>query len=126
MVSRIWHVKHGYLGEKPLFRALVSILKRYLRTRTDDNGALFVDREVRVSKRPGGAVSATLDAQRAKGLFETISSRRLGRRAKNCALPGLQFRKRERNTVLRVSARRTLKKAETWFDGAMRDGLEED
>jgi integrase len=44
-------VKNGYSGEKPLFRALVPILKRYLRTRSDDNAALFVGRQGRLSKR---------------------------------------------------------------------------
>ncbi len=39
---RVWRVKNGYSGEKPLFRRLVAILRRYLRTRTDDNAALFV------------------------------------------------------------------------------------
>ena len=48
---RIWRVKNGYSGEKPLFRTLVPILKRYLRTRTDDNAALFVGRQGRLSKR---------------------------------------------------------------------------
>jgi hypothetical protein len=44
-------VKNGYSGEKPLFRTLVPILKRYLRTRTDDNAVLFVGRQGRLSKR---------------------------------------------------------------------------
>jgi integrase len=48
---RIWRVKNGYSGEKPLFRTLVPMLKRYLRTRTDDNAALFVGRQGRLSKR---------------------------------------------------------------------------
>jgi integrase len=48
---RIWRVKTGYSGEKPLFRALVLLLKRYLRSRTDDNAALFVGRQGRLSKR---------------------------------------------------------------------------
>ena len=48
---RIWRVKNGYSGEKPLFRTLVPILKRYLRARTDDNAALFVGRQGRLSKR---------------------------------------------------------------------------
>ncbi len=48
---RIWRVKNGYSGEKPLFRTLVPILKRYLRTRSDDNAALFVGRQGRLSKR---------------------------------------------------------------------------
>ena len=48
---RIWRVKNGYSGEKPLFRRLVAILRCYLRTRTDDNAALFVGRQGRLSKR---------------------------------------------------------------------------
>jgi integrase len=48
---RIWRVKNGYSGEKPLFRRLVAILRLYLRTRTDDNAALFVGRQGRLSKR---------------------------------------------------------------------------
>jgi integrase len=48
---RIWRVKNGYSGEKPLFRRLLAILRRYLRTRTDDNAALFVGRQGRLSKR---------------------------------------------------------------------------
>jgi type 1 fimbriae regulatory protein FimB len=48
---RMWRVKNGYSGEKPLFRALAPILKRYLRTRTDDNAALFVGRQGRLTKR---------------------------------------------------------------------------
>ena len=44
-------MKNGYSGEKPLFRTLVPILQRYLRTRTDDNAALFVGRQGRLSKR---------------------------------------------------------------------------
>ena len=44
-------MKNGYSGEQPLFRALVPILKRYLRTRTDDSAALFVGRQGRLSKR---------------------------------------------------------------------------
>jgi len=44
-------VKNGHSGEKPLFRKLVPIIKRYLRTRTDDNAALFVGRQGRLSKR---------------------------------------------------------------------------
>jgi integrase len=44
-------VKNGYSGEKPLFRTLVPILKRYLRTRTDDIAALFIGRQGRLSKR---------------------------------------------------------------------------
>jgi integrase len=48
---RIWRVKNGYSGEKPLFRRFVAILRRYLRIRTDDNAALFVGRQGRLSKR---------------------------------------------------------------------------
>jgi integrase/recombinase XerC len=48
---RVWRVKNGNSGEKPLFRSLVLLLKRYLRTRTDDNAALFVGRQGRLSKR---------------------------------------------------------------------------
>jgi integrase len=48
---RVWRVKGGNSGEKPLFRKLVQALKSYLRTRTDDNAALFVGRQGRLSKR---------------------------------------------------------------------------
>jgi integrase/recombinase XerD len=48
---RIWRVKGGNCGEKPLFRQLIPVLNRYLRTRTDDNAALFVGRQGRLSKR---------------------------------------------------------------------------
>ena len=51
---RVWRVKNGYSGEKPLFRRLVAILRRYLRTRTDDNAALFVgDRDGLEALDPG-------------------------------------------------------------------------
>jgi integrase/recombinase XerC len=48
---RIWRVKSGNSGEKPLFKSLVPILNSYLRTRSDDNGALFVGRQGRLGKR---------------------------------------------------------------------------
>ena len=48
---RIWRVKNGNSGEKPLFKSLVPLLTTYLRTRSDDNGALFVGRQGRLGKR---------------------------------------------------------------------------
>ncbi len=48
---RIWRVKNGNCGEKPIFRRLIPVLRRYLRSRTDDDAVLFVGRQGRLSKR---------------------------------------------------------------------------
>jgi len=48
---RVWRVKNGNSGEKPLFKSLIPILKSYLGTRSDDNAALFVGRQGRLGRR---------------------------------------------------------------------------
>jgi integrase/recombinase XerD len=59
---RIWRVKNGNCGEKPLFRKLVPMLRRYIRARTDDNAALFVGRQGRLTKRRIQALFTTYAA----------------------------------------------------------------